>query len=147
MTPELAPTAQVALPVAAIKALRPKQWTKNGVLFVPLLFAKGIFREGLLTKSALGVVAFCLLASGVYLVNDWFDREKDRLHPEKKHRPIAAGQLGGVSVVVLLAACWGGAGAISWYVGRPFFTVAVAYVVLQLFYTTLLKHMVILDVL
>src|SRR5258706_13982458 len=107
MTPELAPsTVRVALPIAALKELRPKQWAKNGVLFVPLLFAKGIFREGLLLRSAIGVAAFCLLASGVYVVNDWFDREKDRLHPEKRHRPIAAGQLGPASVVVLLALCW-----------------------------------------
>src|SRR5258707_2993086 len=106
MTPEVAPTVRVAFPVAAIKALRPKQWTKNGVLFVPLLFAKSIFVQGQLLRSAIAVAAFCLLASGVYLMNDWFDREEDRLHPEKRHRPIAAGQLGARALVGLLALCW-----------------------------------------
>jgi 4-hydroxybenzoate polyprenyltransferase len=147
MTPEVAATRTTPLPLAALKALRPKQWTKNGVLFVPLLFAKGIFREGMLFRSALGVAAFCLLASGVYLVNDWFDREKDRLHPEKKFRPIAAGQLGPVSVVTLLAGCWGGAVALSIWLGRPFLWVTIAYVLLQLLYTMVFKHMVLLDVL
>jgi 4-hydroxybenzoate polyprenyltransferase len=136
----------VPLPVAALKALRPRQWTKNGVLLVPLLFAKSITREGLLVRSAIAVAAFSLLASGVYLVNDWFDREKDRLHPEKKHRPIAAGQLGLPSVGVLLAACWGGAAALSLTLGLPFTYVMISYVVMQLFYTLWLKHLVVLDV-
>jgi 4-hydroxybenzoate polyprenyltransferase len=146
MTPELTQTVRVALPLAAVKALRPRQWTKNGVLFVPLLFAKNIFVAGQLGRSALSVAAFCLLASGVYLMNDWFDREKDRLHPEKRHRPIAAGQLGLFSVLALLLGCWGGAAALSLLLGVPFALVALSYVVLQLLYTTLLKHLVLLDV-
>lgn len=147
MTPELAPpTARVAFPVAAIRALRPRQWTKNGVLFVPLLFAKSIFVQGQLVRSALAVAAFCLLASGVYLVNDWFDREKDRLHPEKKHRPIAAGQLRPPAVVALLALCWGGSAALALSINRQFALVCVGYVALQVAYTTVLKHLVVLDV-
>jgi 4-hydroxybenzoate polyprenyltransferase len=147
MTPELAtPSPRVAFPVAAIRALRPRQWTKNGVLVIPLLFAKSIFVETQLVREALAVAAFCLLASGVYLVNDWFDREKDRLHPEKRHRPIAAGQLSGPAVVVLLALCWGGAAALSLVLGTQFMIVAASYIALQLVYTTVLKHMVLLDV-
>ena len=148
MTAEVATTTtpKVALPVAALRALRPRQWTKNGVMIIPLIFAKGIFREGLLAHTALGIAAFCLLASGVYLVNDWFDREKDRLHPEKRHRPIAAGQLGPGAVVALLLGCWGAALALAWTLGRAFLAVTVAYVVLQLLYTTVLKHLVLLDV-
>jgi 4-hydroxybenzoate polyprenyltransferase len=113
---------------------------------VPLLFAKSITHEGLVVRSLIAVAAFSLLASGVYLVNDWFDREKDRLHPEKKHRPIAAGHLGLPSVGVLLLACWGGAAALSLSLGLPFTYVMVAYVVMQLFYTLWLKHLVVLDV-
>ncbi|MBL8953926.1 MAG: decaprenyl-phosphate phosphoribosyltransferase [Myxococcaceae bacterium] len=146
MTPELTVQPKVALPIAALKALRPKQWTKNGVLLVPLLFAKSVFVEGQLMRAGLSVAAFSLLASGVYLVNDWFDREKDRLHPEKRNRPIAAGLLGLPSVLVLLAMCWGGALATSFMLGRQFVIVAVSYVALQIVYTTVLKHMVVLDV-
>ncbi len=146
MTPELAATAKPAFPVAALKALRPKQWTKNGVLLVPLLFAKSIFVEGQLLRAGLAVASFCLLASGVYLVNDWFDRDKDRLHPEKRHRPIAAGLLGLPSVLGLLALCWGGSAALALVIGRQFVIVAGAYVALQIVYTTVLKHLVVLDV-
>ena len=136
----------MVMPIAAIKALRPKQWTKNGVLLVPLLFAKSIFVQGQLLKSALAVASFCLLASGVYLVNDWFDREKDRLHPEKKNRPIAAGLLGPGPVVVLLALCWGGALALALAINLQFVWVCLGYVALQIAYTTVLKHLVVLDV-
>jgi 4-hydroxybenzoate polyprenyltransferase len=136
----------MSLPAAAVRALRPRQWTKNGVLVVPLLFAKGIFREGLLVRSAVAVVAFSLLASGVYLINDWFDREKDRLHPEKRHRPIAAGHLGLGGASVLLLMCWGGAAALSVWLGLQFTYVMIAYVVMQIFYTKWLKHLVLFDV-
>ncbi|MBK7858006.1 MAG: decaprenyl-phosphate phosphoribosyltransferase [Archangiaceae bacterium] len=136
----------MATPLAAIRALRPRQWTKNGVLLVPLLFAKNITVAGQLLRSAIAVAAFCLLASGVYVMNDWFDREKDRLHPEKKFRPIAAGQLGLPSVLVLIALCWGGTLVLSLALGGAFVGVALSYVVLQLLYTTLLKHVVLLDV-
>ena len=87
--------------VAAVRALRPKQWTKNGALLAPLIFAKSIFAHGLALRALAAVGWFSLLASGVYVVNDWFDRDKDRLHPEKKKRPIAAGHLSGAMAIVL----------------------------------------------
>ena len=92
--------------VAAVRALRPKQWTKNAALLVPLLFAKGIFEKGLAVRAVLAVGIFSLLASGVYVLNDWFDREKDRLHPKKRLRPIAAGHLSGGAAVGVVAVCW-----------------------------------------
>jgi 4-hydroxybenzoate polyprenyltransferase len=134
------------LALSAIKALRIKQWTKNAVLFAPLLFAKGFGREGLVLKSAIAVAAFSLLASGVYLVNDWADKEKDRHHPEKRHRPIAAGLLQLPAVLMLVALCWGGASALGLWLGTPFLAVCVAYLLLQVLYTWVLKKAVILDV-
>ena len=131
---------------ASLQALRPRQWTKNLLLLVPVFFAKSAFNTELLTRSLVGFVAFCALASGVYLANDWVDRDKDRLHPEKRSRPIAAGHLSGAAVVGLLAACWLVALALSWWVGPAFTGVAIAYVVLQALYTPLLKRLVILDV-
>lgn len=133
-------------PLVALKALRPKQWTKNGVLLVPLLFAKSMFAQGLLLRALASVVAFSLLASGVYLLNDWFDREKDRLHPEKKHRPIAAGQLNGLAAVVLVMLCWAGAGLVGAWLGWSFLGVLAGYLSLQVFYTLGLKRLVIIDV-
>jgi 4-hydroxybenzoate polyprenyltransferase len=133
-------------PLVAVRALRPKQWTKNGVLLVPLLFAKSIFAEGLALKAFVGVVAFSLLASGVYVVNDWVDREKDRLHPEKRKRPIAAGHLGGAMAAALVALCWGVAGALAWWLGPTFSAVLGGYLALQVLYTGGVKHLVLLDI-
>jgi 4-hydroxybenzoate polyprenyltransferase len=133
-------------PVAALKALRPRQWTKNAVLLAPLLFAKSASEGGLVIKALVSVVAFSLLASGVYVVNDWVDREKDRLHPEKRRRPIAAGQLGIGSAVLLVALCWSGAAGLGFWLGTPFLGVLGGYLLLQGLYTGGLKHMVLLDV-
>ena len=131
---------------AALKALRPKQWVKNGVLLVPLLFAKSVFATDLVFRALASVAAFSLLASGVYVLNDWFDREKDRLHPEKKHRPIAAGLIAGPAATALVIGCWLGAGAIGAWLGLDFLGVLAGYLMLQVLYTGALKRLVILDV-
>jgi 4-hydroxybenzoate polyprenyltransferase len=132
--------------VAAIRALRPKQWTKNAALLAPLLFAKSVFAPGLLLRALVGVGAFSLLASGVYVVNDWFDREKDRLHPEKRRRPIAAGHLSGGGAVVIVAICWSIAAVGAWWVSPSFAAVLGSYLALQALYTSVLKQMVLLDI-
>lgn len=132
--------------LAAFRALRVKQWTKNAVLLVPLLFAKSLFAEGLAIKAAISVLAFSFLASGVYVVNDWVDREKDRLHPEKKKRPIAAGHLGLGGAIALVIVCWSLALGLGWWVGAPFLGVLGGYLMLQVLYTAGLKHMVLLDI-
>lgn len=133
-------------PAAAIKALRPKQWTKNGVLFAPLLFAKSIFAGDLMLRAVIAVAAFSALASGVYVLNDWFDREKDRLHPEKKNRPIAAGLINGTGAIVLVILCWSAAAALGAWLGLNFLAVLASYLALQVLYTGALKRLVILDV-
>jgi 4-hydroxybenzoate polyprenyltransferase len=133
-------------PIAALKALRPKQWTKNGVLLAPLIFAKSAFETGLVLKAFVAVAAFSLLASGVYVINDWVDRDKDRLHPEKRRRPIAAGHLGLGSAIVLVIACWSAAAALGFWLGVPFLGVLGGYLALQAVYTGGLKHTVLLDV-
>lgn len=145
MTAAPAP-ARPPLWLSVVRALRPRQWTKNLVLFAPLVFAKGVVREGLLVKSLLAFVAFSLLASGVYLVNDWVDREKDLKHPEKRHRPIAAGHLGGGLVAGLVAALWAATAGIGWGLGPGFLGVLGGYLGLQVAYTLGLKRLVILDV-
>jgi 4-hydroxybenzoate polyprenyltransferase len=90
---------------------------------------------------------FCGLSGAVYLMNDVLDREQDRRHPLKAMRPIASGALNlkvAIAAAIMLA---GAALAASFRLGLPFFLVAVAYVVLQLLYSAILKHVVILDVL
>lgn len=140
------PLPRPPLPLAAFRALRVKQWAKNGALLAPLLFAKGIFAQGLALKAGLAVVSFSLLASGVYVVNDWFDREKDRLHPEKRKRPIAAGHLGGGAAGAVVALCWGASAALAWHLGPGFSGVLGGYLALQVLYTGVLKRLVLLDI-
>ena len=135
-----------SLIVASVRALRPKQWLKNGVLLVPLLFAKSIFAQGLALRAFLAVGVFSLLASGVYVVNDWFDREKDRLHPEKRKRPIAAGHLSGGAAIVVVVVCWTIAGTVGWWISPGFFGVLASYLALQVLYTGALKRLVLLDI-
>jgi 4-hydroxybenzoate polyprenyltransferase len=139
-------SARAPLPLVWLKALRPKQWTKNGVLLVPLLFARSILEAGQLTRALLGVVAFSFLASAVYVVNDWVDRDKDRLHPEKKQRPIAAGHLSGSGAAILALVCLAASTALALQLGLGFSQVLVGYLLMQVLYTLLLKKLVIVDV-
>jgi len=138
----------MAAPDAAtlVRALRPRQWTKNAGVYAPLLFARAVFAEGAALRATLAVLAFCLISSGVYVVNDWVDRERDRLHPEKRHRPIAAGQLSGKVAAALVALCWAGGFALAFAARLQFAELAAGYVALQLLYTFVLKKLVIVDV-
>lgn len=126
--------------------MRVRQWTKNGVLLAPLVFAKSALAGASLVRALLATIAFSLLASGVYLINDWVDREKDRLHPEKRKRPIAAGHLTLRGALGLVALSWGGAAALGAFLGPSFLGVLLGYLALQAAYTWVLKHHVILDV-
>src|SRR5512147_1850558 len=78
---------------ALIKAMRPKQWTKNAFVFFALVFDKQLFHLDAFVRTLEGFFLFCLISSTVYLFNDIADVESDRMHPEKKHRPIASGAL------------------------------------------------------
>jgi len=140
-----APPARAPLRALAV-SLRPLQWIKNGALLVAPLFAQQLTHLARLAPALLGIAAFSALASAVYLANDLVDRESDRLHPEKRRRPIAAGQVSpALAVAASLALALGGLG-LSAAIGRRFVAVALAYLVLQALYTSVLKQLVIVDV-
>ncbi|MGQ0506335.1 MAG: decaprenyl-phosphate phosphoribosyltransferase [Myxococcaceae bacterium] len=130
-----------------LRQLRPRQWTKNLVILAPLLFGKALFIPDSVQRALAAVASFCLLASGIYILNDWMDREKDRLHPEKRSRPIAAGLMGAPLAAVMLVTCWIGGSLLALWVGRGFPLVAGSYVLMQIAYSLGLKRVVILDVL
>ena len=92
-------------------------------------------------------VAFCLLSSGTYVFNDWMDREEDRRHPEKALRPIAAREIRARTVLLLIIICWAAGLDLGAHLGWQFAALGAGYLVLQLAYTSVLKHHVILDVL
>jgi 4-hydroxybenzoate polyprenyltransferase len=132
---------------ALIASMRPRQWPKNGVVLVALVFSLELARSDKVLRALSATVIFCLLSGTVYLVNDLLDVEKDRIHPQKRRRPIASGRLPAptawVAAVVLALLAGGGAFALS----TDFGWVAMGYLALQALYVALLKHAMILDVL
>lgn len=76
-----------------LRLIRAKQWIKNLFVFVPAFFSGLVLKPSVLQNSFLAFVVFCCVSSAVYILNDYFDREKDRQHPDKKHRPLAAGSI------------------------------------------------------
>lgn len=93
--------------IGALTIIRPAQWVKNAFLFAPLIFAKHLFDLSYLWQETLAFIAFCLVSSTVYVVNDMFDRDADRLHPIKKNRPLASGVIGygeASAVIIILVA-------------------------------------------
>ncbi len=79
--------------LALFLAMRPRQWTKNGALFIGLVFAQQLFSPISLLRATFGFIVFCLASSCIYLLNDLLDLEKDRQHPVKCQRPLASGRL------------------------------------------------------
>jgi 4-hydroxybenzoate polyprenyltransferase len=133
-------------PLTLVRALRPRQWTKNLAVYAPLLFAKKVFDVGALKDSTYAVLSFCMLASAVYVLNDWIDREKDRLHPDKRKRPIAAGLIRGPMALALGIGCAAVGFTLAYLARAEFARVAAGYVCLQILYSFGLKRVVILDV-
>ncbi len=134
------PAKDRSLPVALIVAMRPRQWAKNVLVFAAPLAAGRLFEPDILIPSLGAFVAFCLISSATYLINDVRDVEIDRNHPRKQRRPIAAGHLpAGVAVVaaVVLAIA---AIALSFAISLALGGVVIAYAVFTLAYSLALKH-------
>lgn len=138
-----------SMPAAVLAALRPKQWTKNGLLFAGFLFTldQGHLRTSIWHACA-GFLLFSALSSSAYLINDVVDVENDRHHPSKRFRPIAAGELT-IGVAIALSAVLGIAAIVLSYttLGFRFGLAASAYFAATLSYSLFLKHVVILDLL
>jgi 4-hydroxybenzoate polyprenyltransferase len=130
-----------------IRAMRPRQWTKNVLVFAGLIFGQKLddAHSVALAVAAFGV--FCLLSSSVYLLNDVRDRDADRLHPAKSGRPIASGALGVGPALVASAVLAAFALAVAFWINTPFGLVGAAYLALMACYSLSIKHIVILDVL
>jgi 4-hydroxybenzoate polyprenyltransferase len=126
-------------------SLRPRQWTKNVLLFAGLIFSKNLFHWPLLLKATAGFVLFCVLSGAGYLINDILDLKQDRIHPLKSRRPIASGRLP-VSLALASALLLMASGlAVAFAIDRLFGLVALAYVSITIGYALFFKHVVILD--
>ena len=131
---------------ALVHSLRPAQWTKNAALLVAPLFAQRLRDPVSLGPVLVGVASFCLLSSAGYLANDLVDRERDRLHPEKRRRPLAAGDLGAGAAALAAGGLVATGLLLGGTISRAFLAVAAGYVVLQVAYSFVLKNVVIVDV-
>lgn len=129
-----------------IRLLRSQHWSKNGFVLAPLLFSGHGLERAAIADAVMATIAFCLVASGVYALNDVADRAEDRMHPVKRERPVAAGRIGVATAIwtgVLLVVA---ALVLAWMVRPLLVAVVGAYVVLNVLYTLWLKRLVLLDV-
>lgn len=149
---------------AVVRAMRVSQWSKNGFVLLALIFARRLSDGTALGRTLIAFVAFCLASSAVYIINDLADRERDRMHPRKRLRPIASGQLSLRGAAITLTLCltvaaglvafltltappdladpyrrWGGSQLL-------FALTMISYVAINLAYSFWLKHLVIWDV-
>ena len=141
-----APSAKATLPAELFKLLRPYQWVKNGFVFVGLLFSDVSNDWNLRVSVLLAAVAFCLLSSCVYILNDMLDRNADQKHPVKRRRPLASGSVSMAQGFALACACGAAGLALGAAVSMAVVAILASYLVLNLAYSAGLKHIVILDV-
>jgi 4-hydroxybenzoate polyprenyltransferase len=132
---------------AAVVALRPRQWSKNLLVFAGIVFAAKLGDAARWGEALAAFAAYCALSSAAYLVNDLRDREHDRLHPVKRDRPLARGELSVRAAVGLATALGAGALVVTGWLGWPSLGLAVGFGALQLAYSFGVKHMVLVDVL
>ncbi|TGN11638.1 decaprenyl-phosphate phosphoribosyltransferase [Leptospira ilyithenensis] len=129
-----------------LKLMRLPQWIKNVILFAGLIFSKKIFDQTSFTRVCAAFLLFSFVASSQYVFNDFLDKEEDAKHPEKKHRPLASGALDAglalaITGVILPFALIG-----SYWLSPTFFFLTLFYLVFNVLYSKVLKHIVILDV-
>ncbi|MYA35346.1 MAG: UbiA family prenyltransferase [Gammaproteobacteria bacterium] len=129
-----------------LRAMRPHQWLKNTLLFVPLILSHQLFRPDLLFASAIGFVSFCLCASSVYLLNDMLDLDNDRAHQTKRKRPFASGELALAAGFAAAPALLIGAFLVSLLLPADFRLVLLIYWLLTCLYSFALKRIFLLDV-
>ena len=132
---------------ALLKSMRPRQWTKNIIVYAALVFDQQFFNLDAFLRTTAGFILFCLVSSAAYIFNDLVDVESDRQHPVKKNRPIASGKLplpvawtAGIALVVVSL-------PLGYLLSPAFFVVLLVYFLLIVAYSLWLKHFAILDVL
>ncbi len=130
-----------------VQQLRPGQWTKNLLVFGALAFSIDEWRLGDLQQCAAAFLLFCLVSGCVYIMNDYVDREADRQHPDKAHRPMASGRLHpGIAIAFGIVLLGGSLGA-GFALQGSFGLLLIGYFLVNLSYSLKLKHVVIVDLL
>ncbi|MGE3278954.1 MAG: UbiA prenyltransferase family protein [Candidatus Altimarinota bacterium] len=129
-----------------LELLRPHQWIKNVFVLIPVVFSRSFWNPELLLLSLMAVAVFSLASGSVYVLNDLFDAEKDRLHPDKKSRPLASGKVsrraGFIYWMILTVLSLGAASMLSF----AFLMVVLGYLMMTMAYSLFLKRVIFLDV-
>ncbi len=133
-------------PADLLRLMRPHQWLKNAFVFVGLLFGHAWSDAALVAATVLAAVAFSFVSSAIYIVNDFADRERDRLHPKKRHRPLAAGTVSAPAAFTLAAALAAGGCAMALAASPVVLLIVAGYAAMNLAYSYWLKGVVVLDV-
>ena len=131
----------------ALKALRPHQWSKNVLIFVPMILTQEFFNFGMLFWTCLAFISFSFAASSVYVLNDLLDLSADRRHKTKRHRPFASGTLAIPTGLSMAAGLLATSLAICLVLPAAYFLVLCAYMVMTTAYSFFLKRMLLIDVL
>lgn len=131
---------------SVLKLIRPSQYVKNAFIFLPLFFVGQITNPDLLINAVTAFVAFSLSASAVYILNDFLDIEADRLHPAKKHRPLASGLISKNEAFLLIAIFSVAGVSLITSQSSQALVVLLAYITLNIFYCFYLKHIPIIDI-
>lgn len=129
-----------------LQLLRPQQWPKNALVLIGPLLERALHQPGDWQSVLAAGIAFCLLSSAVYVFNDLLDREQDRLHPQKRLRPLACGSVSVVAALALMTLCLCAAFALVCVLAPQALVVYLAYLAINIAYTLGLKQVVILDV-
>lgn len=128
------------------KEARPRQWIKNLAVFTTVLFTGQLFDPALFVLSIKAFIVFCLLSSATYYLNDLLDFKKDQLHPYKKRRPIASGKISfNLAIFTMIVFILSGL-LLAGMINTSFFVISVSYIILQVAYSTVLKNLVIVDI-
>jgi 4-hydroxybenzoate polyprenyltransferase len=132
---------------ALIKSMRPKQWVKSVFIFTALIFDRKLLDQSAFLHTLAGAILFSLISSAVYIINDIADLEADQNHPKKKLRPIASGKLpipvawaAGIGLILISL-------PLAYKLSPAFFGICTVYLTLNLFYSSWLKHVPLIDVL
>ena len=129
-----------------LESMRPKQWTKNVLLFGGIVFSKHLFEPDSFTRALVGFFVFCVLSGVVYVLNDITDIERDKKHPKKQHRPIASGALAPAFALPASAVLAAVALVAAFHLSPGFALVSALYLVIQVLYSYVLKNLVMLDI-
>jgi len=129
-----------------LRMLRPQQWIKNLFLFAGLVFSRSFHQFTNIRTEFFAFASFCLLSSGVYIINDIADLKADILHPIKSRRPIAAGRVSRNTAALIAVLLLGVSLLAAYYIGRWFLIAALIYLAMMVIYSLKIKEVIILDV-